>query len=313
MRESLALSRTLNDTRTTPYILMLLGQMELEQGNYTQAASLLWESLALKRTSGDPAPGVLMHLGQLALAQGDYTYAQRRGEESLEACQQERNTFYASPALRVLGAAALAQGDYKRARTFLRESVARSRTIRHRRTIAFALAAFAGAVASDPESLADDMRAAARIWGTVEELREEVGIFLPVAERTCYEQAVATVRAHLDEATFAAAWAEGRAMTLEHAIAYALETPGEAPSSVVASDSGGQERARSNTRRATRLSAREVDVLGLVAEGYTDQEVAARLGLRPRTVTSYLSSIYDKLEVRTRMAAVRVARTQQIL
>jgi DNA-binding CsgD family transcriptional regulator len=293
---------------------MILGQMELDQGNYTQAASLLWESLALKRKSGDSAPGVLMHLSQLALAQGGYTHVQRLGEECLEACQQARNTFYASPALRVLGAAALAQGEYKRARTFLRESVARSRTIRHRRTIAFALAAFAGAVASDPESLADDVCAAARIWGAVEELREEVGIFLPVAERTRYEQAVATVRTHLDAATFAAAWAEGRAMTLEQVIAYALETQAEPPSpAAAASDAGGRGHARSNTMWARKLSGREVDVLGLVAESYTDQEVAARLGLRPRTVTSYLTSIYDKLEVRTRMAAVRVARTQQIL
>ena len=59
----------------------------------------------------------------------------------------------------------------------------------------------------------------------------------------------------------------------------------------------------------TRLTARESEVLGLVAEGYLDQEVAARLGLRPRTVSSYLTSIYAKLEVRTRTAAVRVART----
>jgi DNA-binding CsgD family transcriptional regulator len=103
-------------------------------------------------------------------------------------------------------------------------------------------------------------------------------------------------------------------LPLEQAITYALGAPAEPPLPAAApSDAGGQGRARANTRRATRLSAREVDVLGLVAEGYTDQEVAARLGLRPRTVTSYLTSIYDKLDVHTRMAAVRVARTQQLL
>ena len=50
-----------------------------------------------------------------------------------------------------------------------------------------------------------------------------------------------------------------------------------------------------------------------MAAGYTDQEVAERLELRPRTVTSYLTSIYAKLEVHTRTAAVRVAREQNLI
>jgi len=40
--------------------------------------------------------------------------------------------------------------------------------------------------------------------------------------RTDYDRAVASVRAQLDEATFGAAWAEGQALTLEQAIAEAL-------------------------------------------------------------------------------------------
>ena len=52
------------------------------------------------------------------------------------------------------------------------------------------------------------------------------------------------------------------------------------------------------------LTPRELEVLQLVAQGYTDQAVASLLGLRPRTVSSYLSAIYGKLGVRTRTAAV---------
>jgi DNA-binding NarL/FixJ family response regulator len=51
------------------------------------------------------------------------------------------------------------------------------------------------------------------------------------------------------------------------------------------------------------LTPRELEVLRLVAQGYTDQAVATRLRLRPRTVSSYLSAIYGKLGVRTRTAA----------
>ncbi len=225
MTESLGLSRALGATSMAAYALMILGQTARDQGNHTQAGSLLRESLALKQALGDPAPAILMHLGLLALVQEDYSQAQRLGEECLEACQQVGDSFYPSMALRVLGETALAQGEYTRARTLLRESVARARNTRHRRAVAFALTAFAGAVTGGREPSADDVHAAARIWGAAEALREEVGIFLPVAESTRYERALTDARTWLPPEVWATAWAEGRAMSLEQAIALALALP----------------------------------------------------------------------------------------
>ena len=46
---------------------------------------------------------------------------------------------------------------------------------------------------------------------------------LSLAERDEYEQALASTRAALDEEAFAAAWEEGRGMTLDQAVAYATE------------------------------------------------------------------------------------------
>jgi DNA-binding NarL/FixJ family response regulator len=62
-------------------------------------------------------------------------------------------------------------------------------------------------------------------------------------------------------------------------------------------------------QRATQfgLTARELDVLRLVAEGLTDQEVAGRLFLSPRTVGAHLTSIYTRLNVASRTAAARIA------
>jgi len=65
----------------------------------------------------------------------------------------------------------------------------------------------------------------AQLFGAAEGLRAVIGIVvsgLPI-ERAAYEESVASVRAQLDQQTFAAAWAEGRAMTLEQAIALALD------------------------------------------------------------------------------------------
>ncbi len=55
------------------------------------------------------------------------------------------------------------------------------------------------------------------------------------------------------------------------------------------------------------LTAREVEVLRWVALGLTDVQVAEQLVISPRTVTSHLSSIYNKLGVTSRAAATRFA------
>jgi DNA-binding NarL/FixJ family response regulator len=57
----------------------------------------------------------------------------------------------------------------------------------------------------------------------------------------------------------------------------------------------------------TRLTDREREVLSVAAEGLTAREIAGRLGVRERTVTTHLGRIYGKLGVGTRVAAIRVA------
>ncbi|HKG27461.1 MAG TPA: helix-turn-helix transcriptional regulator, partial [Thermomicrobiales bacterium] len=55
------------------------------------------------------------------------------------------------------------------------------------------------------------------------------------------------------------------------------------------------------------LTARETEVLKLVAQGLTDSAVAAQLYISPRTVSQHLRSVYGKLSVSTRSAATRFA------
>ena len=68
---------------------------------------------------------------------------------------------------------------------------------------------------------------AARLWGTAEALREQIGVSLSKFDRanSDYERDLALVRSALDEATFEAAWAEGRAMSFEQAVGYLLGKP----------------------------------------------------------------------------------------
>ena len=77
---------------------------------------------------------------------------------------------------------------------------------------------------------------------------------------------------------------------------------------------GGQSPAASRQQpNAAGLSEREVEVLRLVALGLTDVQVAERLVLSARTVNSHLRSIYGKLAVSSRTAAVRYALDNNLL
>ena len=67
---------------------------------------------------------------------------------------------------------------------------------------------------------------AIRLYGAAEALREAIGMPLPPPEhyaRVKYVQNIESARVNLDEVTFTKTWAEGRAMTMEQAVAYALE------------------------------------------------------------------------------------------
>jgi DNA-binding NarL/FixJ family response regulator len=55
------------------------------------------------------------------------------------------------------------------------------------------------------------------------------------------------------------------------------------------------------------LTPRERQVLSVAAEGLTAREIAGRLGVRERTVTTHLARIYVKLGVGSRVAALRAA------
>jgi DNA-binding NarL/FixJ family response regulator len=72
-------------------------------------------------------------------------------------------------------------------------------------------------------------------------------------------------------------------------------------------------RGRARVRLADQLSAREREVLGLLAGGGTSKEAARALGLRPKTVENHRASILGKLGVANTAAAIRVAYEEGLL
>src|SRR5215469_8824126 len=70
---------------------------------------------------------------------------------------------------------------------------------------------------------------------------------------------------------------------------------------------------RARTPNIPRFSERELEILAAIARGERSKEIAARLGLTRRTIETYLTNIYLKLEVDSRAAAVAVALEQGLL
>ena len=67
------------------------------------------------------------------------------------------------------------------------------------------------------------------------------------------------------------------------------------------------------TANMPRFTERELEILAAIARGERSKEIAARLGLTRRTIETYLTNIYLKLEVDSRAAAVAVALEQGLL
>jgi non-specific serine/threonine protein kinase len=106
-----------------------------------------------------------------------------------------------------------------------------------------------GAVAHELECFAfiaiahSQARRAARLLGAAEALRASLGSTMTWQEQAEYDHHLATLRAQMDEAALAKGWAAGQALTMEQAIAFALEEPTGSTTSHPASGSASTQSA----------------------------------------------------------------------
>ena len=172
--------------------------------------------IRLTREVGDRegSANSLVLLGQMAFHQGDDATARSLIVESLALSREIGEPGRIANSLSSLARVTAFQGDYMAARALYEESLATARKIGVKVIIASALEGLAGIVA-----VLGEPAGAARLWGTAEALREAIGTPLPPIERADYERAITGARTQLGEKAFAVAWAEGRTLTLEQALA----------------------------------------------------------------------------------------------
>ena len=204
------------------YAWILAGQSDVAQANEKMEAAL-----TLFRQLGDRwgTSQALNMMGDMARIQGDYDQANTLYAESLHLYRELGVKRDIPASLHNLGHVALARGDNLKAKGYFTEALTLHHDLGNKHGTAECLVGLAGVAAA----MRHPVRAA-RLLGFCAGLRETLGDALSPAERMQYEQRyVAETRAQLDEATGRAAMDEGRAMSIEQVIEYALERGADSP------------------------------------------------------------------------------------
>ncbi|HET7478739.1 MAG TPA: helix-turn-helix domain-containing protein [Rubrobacteraceae bacterium] len=224
--EGVRLLREAGDRPTLAIVLAALGYASVRRRDYDRATVLLEESLELYRELEDRwgTAKLLNNLGRLRTLRGDSGDAKPLLEEGLALSKELGDTSAIAEALHNLAVAALLPNEHDRAAVLFEESLTLAAEVGHRSIVADCLEGLACAEAGRREP-----QRSARLWASAEALRETAGASSEGTERPLYEAYLISARAALDETMFEAAWASGRAMTLQQAVAYALEERELAP------------------------------------------------------------------------------------
>lgn len=262
LKDSVAIFQQLGDERYIAWSVSGLAAIACSLGKYDEARRLYEDSLRVFGEVGDRHRKAesLQGLGDVMHALGDLAGSRRHYEESLSLYRSLNHTWGSAEVLCHLGSAAIGQGDQAAARSLLEESLRLSQEVGHKRNTGSVLCAFGKlallareyghaasfyrealvlvhgldekrGVAACLEGLAavavgrGQLDHAAKLYAAAGALREVIGAPLPPAERAETDRSVAALGKVAGASRFGHARSEGRAMTLDQAVACALNDP----------------------------------------------------------------------------------------
>lgn len=213
-QHSLAIAYRSEEPQQLIAVLGDLGQAARMLGDLDRATTLYKEALALSREIGDMrgVAWMLCNLGMIGHATHHDGEVAALLQEAIAASQAIGDDICKAWCLTFLGRAAKDQGRYSQSGAIFAETLAIFCDIGHTDGIAFTLEGRAGLAAAQ-----GDTRSAARLFGAAEALRETIN-----RPQLPYERDLEAPRLDRGSVMWLAAWQEGRALTLEQAIAYAL-------------------------------------------------------------------------------------------
>jgi predicted ATPase/DNA-binding SARP family transcriptional activator/DNA-binding CsgD family transcriptional regulator len=290
MEETLALSREAGSVRGVAVSLFCIGGVWRGRGYVGRALRYFAEALALFREVQDSSmiASVLTHLGHAFLLEGDIDRAKAVSEEAETMLREQKNRLYLAYVVDNLGWAALLQSDTERAQASFMESLELSQEIGAKEAGPGTLAGLASVAGTQGEP-----HRAARLFGAAQALREATGVRQEAGERALEEPYLSTARARLDDESWVAMFAEGKAMALEEAVEYALSEE----SSTLESAAPEQPSA---SIRADTLTRREQEIAALMAQGLTNRQIASNLSISEHTAATHVRRILKKLGLHSR-------------
>ena len=287
--EGLHLMQELNDPHGLIAAYWQLGYYEVSRGNYQQAEPYFSEALLLSREKGDgfSLDVILSGLAECALRQGNYDRAAVFEEESLLIRKAGDVKWGIAISLANFAWIAINQGDLEKAGTLLLESLALRREIEERGGMAWCLEKLAkidilyGQRKPGPHAL-DYYRHAAQLYGAAAVLRAPVGSVIDEADQADYNHDLEWLRKELGSEVFSKLWFAAETMPLEAVIDGVLI--GSAPMST-----------QDENQKPGGLTAREREVVVLIAQGKSNREIAKAMIVGQKTVETYVTRILNKL------------------
>jgi predicted ATPase len=216
---TLARAQRASDSTTIAHALHFLAMVRLAGGDAPAGRPLADEAVTLARTTHDPfcLTIALASQGVLRLALGDHDAARAALEESVEHGRRAGDAWAIALPLRNLGIIACRRGDFAAARAFLEDSLRGLRGLREKWFLSRSIETLAEVLAAE----GDHVRAA-HLFGAADGLRHAVGAPVLAFYRDDYERAIASSTQALGPAAFERSWQQGRLLTDDALIAYAL-------------------------------------------------------------------------------------------
>ena len=291
--EGLEVARESGDGWTIGYALNRRALSAHDDGDLEGANALWEEALALGRKLGDTegVNTVLVNMGYAQCVLGNHERAEALAGEALALNREMHDTPGEALGLMLLGIAKMQGGELERAGGLLEESLALHWELGLERDLAECLevmAEVAGGLGQE--------RRAARMWGAAGALREAIDNPWAPSERRLHEPYLSAARSRMGVSEWTGAWQEGRAMSMEEAIEYALSEDG---SSTIATRTP-EHTSSATARTPPALTRREQEVAKLVAQGLTNRHIAEELFVSERTVDHHVSNILKKLNLSSR-------------
>jgi predicted ATPase/class 3 adenylate cyclase len=218
--EALAIAREIGDRRLEAEGIYNLAYVPAYEGDIPGAVAMIeqaramFEELEMSRGAADS----LWILGISARLQGDLPASRALAEESLRLHRRAGDLFGVTDALHTLGRTAFAQGDLATAAASFLEALDNDEQVGNRTGMAIVMDNLAAKASAEDRHLR-----ALRLGGASDAIKESAGGHAPPPLIDLPDPREAAREVLGDAAVVAAAWEEGRAMTLEHALAYARE------------------------------------------------------------------------------------------